>query len=315
MSELEIGVRALWTVGGIFGFGILVILLLGLVRRKKVSAATDAGAVKKVPLWARYATLVGLAVAVLVPAYFGELPFAAIVGLLVLLGMHEFWGMLAAAEVKAHRVTGYLGGLGLVAAALVWGPAGIGIAVTAALLVVLTVALFGGELESLPARAGGTALGVLYVGLLASFFVLIRHGHIGFGRVLFFLMVIQLADVFGLVGGLAFGRRPLAPTISPGKTWEGTLGSAAAAIGGAALFAFAVPALPLLVALAFGLVLFIAGLVGDLLASGFKRSVGLKDFGAFLPGHGGILDRFDGYLLAAPVAWLALCAIAPYLAR
>ncbi|MDB5099231.1 MAG: phosphatidate cytidylyltransferase, partial [Cyanobacteria bacterium RYN_339] len=74
----------------------------------------------------------------------------------------------------------------------------------------------------------------------------------------------------------------------------------------------AVPEVHLLVALAFGLVLFIVGLVGDLLASGFKRAVGLKDFSALLPGHGGILDRFDGYLLAAPVAWVLLDAPLPF---
>jgi phosphatidate cytidylyltransferase len=312
MTEWEIGLRACWTVGGLFGFGILVIFALGIARRKRNADALETPT-KKVPLWARYATLVGLALALLVPAYVGEAPFAVVVGLLVVLGLREFWGMLAAGHVQAHRKTGYLGALGVVMAAFYAGPTGLGLAVMAAFWVILSVSLFGKDLPSLPARAGGTTLGVLYVGGLAAFFVLLRHGDFGFGRVLFFLMVIQLADVFGLVGGLAFGRRPLAPTISPGKTLEGTLGSAAAAVAGAALFAFAVPLVPLPIALGFGLVLFGVGLVGDLLASGFKRAVGLKDFGALLPGHGGILDRFDGWLLAAPVAWLGLCALAPYL--
>lgn len=312
MTPAAIGLQALWTVGGLFGVGIVLVLALGLVRRRKAAESPDG--VKKVPLWARYATLVGLALAVLVPAYLGELPFAAVVALLVILGLHEFWGMLAQAGVRAHRVAGYAGGLALVGAALAWGPSGIGLAIAALLVVLLPVALFGGELASLPARAGGTALGVLYVGLLASFMVMLRHHPVqGFGHVLFFLMVIQLADVFGLVGGLAFGQKPLAPALSPGKTWEGTIGSGVAALLGAALFSFAVPEVKLPVALAFGLVLFVVGLLGDLLASGFKRAVGLKDFSALLPGHGGILDRFDGYLLAAPVAWLLLDAPIPFI--
>lgn len=302
MSDLALGLQAARVVGGLFGFGILVVLALTLVRRRKAEV-DGAAPLKKVPLWARYLTLVFLALVVLFPAYLSEWSFFTLVTLLVLLALREFWTMLAAGGVHAHRLAGYAGGLAILGSGAMYGVSGLGVGIVAATLLVLPTALFSGELPTLPARAGGTLLGVLYVAGLGSFLELLRHGSLGFGRVLFFLMVIQLADVFGLVGGLAFGKRALAPTLSPGKTWEGTIGSGLAALAGAWLFAFAIPELPVPIALVYGAVLFVASLLGDLLASGFKRAVGLKDYSALLPGHGGILDRFDGYLFAAPIAW------------
>lgn len=301
MTDADVGLRALETVGGLLVFGVFVIGLLGLVRRKRERAEAP---VKKVPLWVRFGTLVGLAIAILLPAYLGPVPFLVVVVLLLLQATREFCDMLAAGGTPPHRWIALLAAGALPIAAWAYGMVGLLAALGALVPLALLVALARGDLPGLPARAGGLIAGMMYLGFLGSFMVLLRAGDGGFGRVLFFIMVIQLADVFGLVGGLAFGKRQLAPTLSPGKTWEGTVGSAIAGMAGAALFQFGVPALPLPMALAAGLALFLAGLFGDLLASGFKRAVGLKDFGTLLPGHGGVLDRFDGYFPAAPLALL-----------
>ncbi|TMG61222.1 MAG: hypothetical protein E6H87_06800 [Chloroflexi bacterium] len=118
------------------------------------------------------------------------------------------------------------------------------------------------------------------------------------------------ADIAAYVVGSVIGRRKLAPRISPGKTWEGTLaGFVAAAIAvwfvGTQVFSPALQA-ELLVPLAF--VIGPAGLCGDLLESALKRAAGVKDSGTFFPGHGGVLDRIDSLLLIAPVVALALNA-------
>jgi phosphatidate cytidylyltransferase len=127
--------------------------------------------------------------------------------------------------------------------------------------------------------------------------------------VLFVLAVSWVADSGAYFAGRRFGKRKLAPKLSPGKTWEGVLGGNIAAL----LFAFAlVPWLlpspyepeQLMLLLLFALLLSGVSVIGDLLESAFKRNAGLKDSGALIPGHGGILDRIDSQIAAAPIGLL-----------
>ena len=125
------------------------------------------------------------------------------------------------------------------------------------------------------------------------------------------LMLVWASDIFAFFAGSFFGKNPLAPTISPGKTWEGFLGG----IGGAILAVFILNAtveMPLSIAhlIILGMVCTLSGAVGDLAESRFKRVAGVKDSGVILPGHGGILDRFDGMIVAAPLAYMYIVFIA-----
>jgi phosphatidate cytidylyltransferase len=118
------------------------------------------------------------------------------------------------------------------------------------------------------------------------------------------------ADISAYLVGSLIGRRRLAPRISPGKTWEGTIGGfIAAAIAvwfvGAQVF---IPSLPTEILVPVALAVGPAGLCGDLLESALKRAAGVKDSGTIFPGHGGVLDRIDSLLLVAPVVALALNA-------
>jgi len=118
------------------------------------------------------------------------------------------------------------------------------------------------------------------------------------------------ADISAYLVGSLIGRRKLAPRISPGKTWEGTIaGFLAAAITvwfvGTQVFS---PSLPASILVPLALAIGPAGLFGDLLESGLKRAAGVKDSGTIFPGHGGVLDRIDSLLLVAPVVALALNA-------
>ena len=118
------------------------------------------------------------------------------------------------------------------------------------------------------------------------------------------------ADIGAYAVGSLIGRRKLAPRISPGKTWEGTIaGFAAAALAvwfvGTQVFS---PSLPAEILVPLALAIGPAGLCGDLLESALKRQAGVKDSGTILPGHGGVLDRIDSLLLVAPVVAMALSA-------
>ena len=150
-------------------------------------------------------------------------------------------------------------------------------------------------------------LGVLYVPLLLSYLILIRDGTGSSGAVwiLFVLVVVFFGDIGALYAGTFFGKHKLYPALSPGKTIEGSLGGLAASIicgGGYKLFFL--PELSWGVSLIFFMAVGAAGQLGDLFESGLKRVADVKDSGGILPGHGGILDRADAAMYAAPVAYM-----------
>ncbi len=166
----------------------------------------------------------------------------------------------------------------------------------------LTLATKRPLVEVLPA-AGISASGFILVAFPLSFAIRL-HGAGGQGPslLLFALVIIWISDTLAYFVGRAVGKHPMAPQLSPKKTWEG----AVAGFVGSLLVPIAfmpwvnVPLLHLFGMAALGNV---AGQVGDLLESGYKRSAGIKDSGSLLPGHGGVLDRIDALILAIPVVW------------
>ncbi|HSP37641.1 MAG TPA: phosphatidate cytidylyltransferase [Frankiaceae bacterium] len=153
-----------------------------------------------------------------------------------------------------------------------------------------------------------SAFVVVYVGFLASFAALLSTPGDGPRRVTIFVAVTVASDIGGYAAGvLSGGRHKMAPTISPGKSWEGLAGGAVTCMltGGIMV--------PLLLhggtvweGLLFGLACVCSAVVGDLGESMLKRDIGIKDMGDLLPGHGGIMDRLDSLLPTAPIAWLLL---------
>ena len=121
------------------------------------------------------------------------------------------------------------------------------------------------------------------------------------------LLVSWAGDTAALYVGRAFGRHKLAPRVSPSKTWEGSIGSVAGGVLAAAIYAhYLIPSAALWAVLAVGAAGNIAGQVGDLCESAFKRGAGMKDSGTTLPGHGGWLDRIDSSLFSIPVVYALL---------
>jgi phosphatidate cytidylyltransferase len=165
-----------------------------------------------------------------------------------------------------------------------------------------------GDLAGLPLRTGSLALGLLYTGLLPSFIVLVHtlpdHGP----RYIILLFTITfLGDTGAYAAGRLFGRHRLYARLSPKKTWEGALGGILASMGAAALaHAWYLPHLPLAQILPVGALVGALGQMGDLCESMLKRANSIKDSGKLLPGHGGLLDRIDALLFAAPTFYLYL---------
>lgn len=149
-------------------------------------------------------------------------------------------------------------------------------------------------------RPGLLAAGVVYIGLPLLCLLWLRGASGGRESVLFLVLVIWATDIGAYLVGRLVGGKKLAPAVSPGKTWSGAAGGMVAALVVGLLVPPGRPVLALLLALACQ--------AGDLLESGIKRHVGVKDSGRLIPGHGGLFDRLDGLLAAAPVAAIAMLA-------
>jgi phosphatidate cytidylyltransferase len=161
------------------------------------------------------------------------------------------------------------------------------------------------------AGVGVTILGVLYVAFLAGFLVSMRVGfaetlvpHLSTKLLGYFFLVSMGADVGAYYVGRNFGKRKLIPKVSPGKTWEGAIGglilsSVFAALSTLIFF----PELPYKFSIPLAIVLCVVGILGDLAESAMKRGSKTKDAASILPGHGGLLDRLDSLLFAAPVLY------------
>ncbi|HTD54057.1 MAG TPA: CDP-archaeol synthase [Silvibacterium sp.] len=170
--------------------------------------------------------------------------------------------------------------------------------------------------------AAYSVFGMLYIGVPLTTLPLLSEQENGPSLLLFLFFVVWAGDIAALYVGRVFGRRKLAPAISPGKTWEGSIASVAGSVLIALVLLEVATALsrgnfgklssllfyPGSIAgwLGLAVMLNVAAQVGDLVESAIKRGSGVKDSGSILPGHGGVLDRIDALLVAGPVLWYAL---------
>ena len=248
-----------------------------------------------------------LAFAALALLAIGKAPFVALAIAVILLGQGEFYAVLKARGAQPATALGLIAGAVMMAAAYNRGEAAVlfGLFLAMALSVPWYMAAPPKVRRGTVGNVGATLIGVLYVPFLASFALIILRipGDTGRNLLLTVLGLTVLYDVCAYAIGSLWGNRPLAPTISPQKSLEGLLGATFVLV----LVALAiVPSIePFNPARAVGLalVIAIAAPLGDLVESALKRDLGLKDMGSLLPGHGGVLDRVDSILFAAPAAW------------
>jgi phosphatidate cytidylyltransferase len=234
----------------------------------------------------------------------GGAVFAGGVPVLGLICMHELYGMYERAN--PIRLAGFLVLLGLIVAALYGGQAQVLLAAVVALPV-----LFGLTLAQPHPSVGGmalTLLGIYWIGLGLAHAVLLRGLPHGEGIVIDVLVGTFLGDTGAYLGGRLFGKRPLAPTVSPNKTVEGLLIGMAVTVLAVWFAGRYQDWLPGTHALVLGLGVAVFAPIGDLFESFVKRQAGTKDTGTLLGAHGGVLDRLDAVLFTAVVGyyiWLA----------
>lgn len=150
---------------------------------------------------------------------------------------------------------------------------------------------------------------VAWVPLFASFGALLVYPHDGPGRAFSLAAGTVCSDVGGYAMGVLFGKHPMVPTISPRKSWEGLAGSLLSGITATVLSVHYLTNKPIWIGVLLGVVVVLTATLGDLVESQFKRDLGIKDMGSLIPGHGGVLDRFDGFLPAAVMAWIVLTLV------
>jgi phosphatidate cytidylyltransferase len=230
--------------------------------------------------------------------------FDALVTVASALALWELTRMLQAGGRRVHRVLAVVAGTAVTGAfaARPADPFGLpGFVLAAAVLLVLAVSLWDGAAPATE-PAANTLLAILYIGWLLGYGILLQHMAPGGDYlVLFVVGVTWIGETMAYVVGSTLGRHKLAPVISPRKTVEGAVAQVAASVlTGLALGRWLLPGCGVTIALAGGAVLGVVGQVGDLTESVIKRSVGTKDTGGIIPGHGGILDRIDSLLFNLP---------------
>jgi phosphatidate cytidylyltransferase len=241
----------------------------------------------------------------------GGVFFLLLVDLIIVLGMREFYNLMSAKGFRPYRALGIFCAL-----ALSWyvfrGGAAVSLIITVSLLAIMAGELGRKDPTGAVGHIAVTVWGVMYVGWLGSHLVMLRElpktmdapHDVGAQLVLFVAAVTWANDTFAYVVGIALGRHKLAPRISPHKSVEGAIGGiAGAALVGALCGGTFAGFIGPLVGAVLGLVAGGCGAIGDLVESLVKRDVGLKDTAVLLPGHGGVLDRFDSLLFTAPVLY------------
>jgi phosphatidate cytidylyltransferase len=234
---------------------------------------------------------------VLAATWFGEVPFAAVVLVTALLVIVEWLRMIGAGGLVAVRATA-IAALVAVAAVAVAQPTGL-------TLGVLGLAAAATAAVAWPARGvaapAWVAAGVLYAGAAIVALVELRKGADGFGAVLFVLLIAWATDTAAFFVGRKVGGPKLWRAVSPSKTWSGALGGLVAGGLTGLLVADLLDAPAGAVAFGAAVVVALSAEVGDLMESAAKRRFAIKDAGSLIPGHGGVMDRVDGLIVAALV--------------
>ena len=252
----------------------------------------------------------GLAVLVVASLFVRKEGFLVLATAAICVGVWELRDAVAQGRIHVPLVPSIAGALAMMTAAYVGG----GQALTVSFGLTCVAVLLWRAVDGLAAAVRDIAGGIFvaaYVPFLASFSILMLAGPNGAWRVFVFILVTVCSDVGGYAVGVVAGRHPMAPSVSPKKSWEGFAGSVGACVVGGALSVSLALHGPWWAGALVGVAAAVTATVGDLTESTVKRDLGIKDMGSILPGHGGLMDRLDSLLLVAPMVWALLTVFVP----
>ena len=251
-----------------------------------------------------------LGAVVLASLIFRKEGFLGVVVVAACFGVWELRGGLAQGKINVPLVPSMVGAITMLVASFVGGGQALTVTFGLTCISLLLWRMADGLHDAIRDIAGGIFVAA-YVPFLASFSILLLREPDGAGRVFVFLIVAICSDVGGYAVGVVAGRHPMAPSISPKKSWEGAAGSALACVIGGIATVMLILGGTWWAGAIVGLALVLSATVGDLIESTIKRDLGIKDLGSVLPGHGGFMERIDSLLLSAPLAWALLAVFVP----
>jgi phosphatidate cytidylyltransferase len=254
---------------------------------------------------------VSLGAVLLASLLFRKQGFLGVVIVASCIAVWELRGGLARGRISVPLVPSMVGAVTMITASFVGGGQALTVCFGLTCISVLLWCVSDGPQGSIRDISGGIFVAA-YVPLLASFSSLLLAEPDGAKRVIVFIGVTICSDIGGFAVGVVAGKHPMAPSVSPKKSWEGAAGSVVACVIagvgtvtvmlGGSWWAGAI----------LGLAVAVSATLGDLTESTIKRDLGIKDMGSILPGHGGFMDRMDSLLLSAPVAWAILTLLVPF---
>jgi phosphatidate cytidylyltransferase len=253
---------------------------------------------------------VSLAALVVLSLVLRKEAFVGVVAVAMVIALHEMGQAFATRRIRVPMGPLLLGAVGMQVAAYTGGQEAL---LVAFLLTVVGVVLWRAvhTVEGAVRDVAAAVFSAAYVPLLGGFALLMLAEDDGPLRIVVFVLSTVASDIGGYVFGVLWGRHPMAPSVSPKKSWEGSAGSAVFTMAaGVAGVVFLLDG-PWWAGILTGIAVTVSATVGDLSESLLKRDIGIKDMGSLLPGHGGLMDRLDSLLLTAPVMYLLLTAFVP----
>ncbi|MBE7323349.1 phosphatidate cytidylyltransferase [Nocardioides sp. Y6] len=246
--------------------------------------------------------------------YFWKTAFIGVVAVAIVIGIWEIGRALRAKEIDVPEQPLMIGAVVMILVAYFSGPAAL-VTATAVTALVTMLWLLRRGVEGFVQNATASVFVLVYLPFLASFvgLMLSEGGAVDFERwddgvkgIVVFVLVTVASDTGGYIAGVLFGKHPMAPVISPKKSWEGFAGSALACVAAGWFLVTTLLDAEAWVGVLVGLIVVVMATLGDLVESVIKRDLGVKDMSQVIPGHGGIMDRLDSLLATIAPVWLLL---------
>ncbi|MGB5111002.1 MAG: phosphatidate cytidylyltransferase [Mycobacterium sp.] len=245
---------------------------------------------------------------------FAPLVWVGLVAAAMAVATQEVVGRLREGGFSIPIIPLLIGGQAIVWLTWPFGPAGALGAFGGTVVVCLIWRLLSGGLSAAPTNylrdVAVTIFLATWIPLFGAFGALLIYPDDGSGRVFCLMLGVVASDVGGYAAGVLFGKHPMAPAVSPKKSWEGLAGSLLLGIVVSVLAVQFLLEKPAWVGIPLGIMLVVTGTLGDLVESQVKRDLGIKDMGTLLPGHGGLMDRLDSVLPSAVATWIVLTVLA-----